>query len=536
MVRTGLFWVAAEVKAAHCVSAESKTRPRCAIYTRKSSEEGLEQEFNSLHAQREACEAYIKSQRHEGWTLVPTIYDDGGFSGATLERPAIKQLLTDVAAKLVHVVVVYKVDRLTRSLADFARIVETFDKHGASFVSVTQQFNTTSSMGRLTLNVLLSFAQFEREVTGERIRDKIGASKRKGLWMGGSVPLGYAPKDRTLVVVPEDADTVRRIFRRYLELGSVNRLTKELNAQGFTTKCRISKRGNERGGAAYFQGAIYHLLRNPIYVGEIRHKGSVYPGQHQAIIDRETWDQTQQCLRMGSRRLRGAPPTGSDSPLCGIIFDSAGHRMTPAHSKKSDGRRYRFYVSLAVAKGGSTEGVQIPRISAGVIELIVMEALRQYAGSPALSSVRRVIVGSTEVRIELKPDSSHVDPHAHPVVITVPIRLCRRGGETDIRPAGNAEGLRPTHPDRALLRGMIRAYQWRSKLESGQFKSLDALARAEKKSATYLSKLLPLAFLAPDLTEAILDGRQSDHLTLAKIRTTQVPFDWHLQRDVFALT
>src|SRR6202051_5040831 len=268
------------------------SRRRRAIYTRKSSEEGLEQEFNSLAAQREACEAYIRSQQHEGWLLARNRYDDGGFSGGNLERPAAQRLLTDIRAGRIDIVVVYKVDRLTRSLADFARLVELFDAQGVSFVSVTQQFNTTSSMGRLTLNVLLSFAQFEREVTGERIRDKIAASKQKGMWMGGLVPLGYEVHERRLIVNQSEAETVREIFRRYLELGGVRLLMEELNRRGIRSKIRVAKNGKTSGGNSFFRGALYVLLSNPIYIGEIRHKGNSYSGEHSAIVAREGCGQT----------------------------------------------------------------------------------------------------------------------------------------------------------------------------------------------------------------------------------------------------
>src|SRR5882762_4453228 len=270
-----------------------KSQPRrCAIYTRKSSEEGLEQDFNSLQAQREACEAFIKSQHGEGWRLVRAAYDDGGFSGGTMERPALQRLLADIRDRVIDVIVVYKVDRLTRSLADFAKMVELFDAHAVSFVAVTQQFNTTSSMGRLTLNVLLSFAQFEREVTGERIRDKLAASKQKGMWMGGLVPLGYDVIERLLVVNQTEAETVREIFRRYLELGSVRPLMEDLNRRGIRSKVRVAENGNQSGGNLFFRGALYELLSNPIYIGEIRHKGVCHPGLHESIVDRKLWDAT----------------------------------------------------------------------------------------------------------------------------------------------------------------------------------------------------------------------------------------------------
>src|ERR1700736_669492 len=293
------------------------SRKRCAIYTRKSSEEGLEQEFNSLQAQSEACEAYIRSQRHEGWVLARTRYDDGGFSGGNIERPALQRLLADIQGGRIDIIVVYKVDRLTRSLADFARLVEIFDAQGVSFVSVTQQFNTTSSMGRLTLNVLLSFAQFEREVTGERIRDKMAASKKKGMWMGGFVPLGYEVCDRRIVIDEGEAETVRYIFRRYQELGCVRLLKEDLDRRGVVSKRRTSKSGIASGGHSFSRGALYALLANPIYVGEIRHKNLCHPGQHEAILDRAIWDRTQQQLREHRVRSKSRGASVEKSPLTG---------------------------------------------------------------------------------------------------------------------------------------------------------------------------------------------------------------------------
>jgi site-specific DNA recombinase len=280
------------------------SRKRCAIYTRKSSEEGLGQEFNSLAAQREACEAYIRSQRHEGWILARTRYDDGGFSGGTTERPGLQALLADIRAGGIDIVVVYKVDRLTRSLADFARLIEIFDARGVSFVSVTQQFNTTSSMGRLTLNVLLSFAQFEREVTGERIRDKIAASKKRGMWMGGNVPLGYDASERTLVINPAEAETVRRIFALYREFGCVRRVKEEADRLGLRTKHRTTANGTEHGDKPFLRGHIYQLLSNPIYIGQIAHRGDVYPGQHPGLIDAKTWNGVRDQLAANARHHR----------------------------------------------------------------------------------------------------------------------------------------------------------------------------------------------------------------------------------------
>src|SRR5215212_2369153 len=322
---------------------------RCAVYTRKSSEEGLEQDFNSLHAQREACESFIRSQRGEGWRLIETAYDDGGLSGGTLERPALQRLFADIAQHRVDTVVVYKVDRLTRSLMDFAKIVELFDRHGVTFVAVTQQFNTTTSMGRLTLNILLSFAQFEREVIGERVRDKIAASKKKGMWMGGVAPLGYKVSDRKLVIHPEEAETVRLIFRTYLQLGSVRLLKQELERAGIRSKERARRNGTRTGGQAFSRGALYTLLSNPIYIGETAHKGARYPGQHEGVLDRTIWDEAQERLRSGAPK-RAAPAAPSDSPLIGKLFDAAGDRLTPTHTAKG-GRRYRYYVSRALVTG-----------------------------------------------------------------------------------------------------------------------------------------------------------------------------------------
>src|SRR5580704_12934907 len=336
---------------------------RCAIYTRKSSEEGLEQDFNSLHAQREACEAFIKSQASEGWRLVKTDYDDGGLSGGTMERPALQRLLADIGQGLIDVVVVYKVDRLTRykvdrltrSLADFAKMVEVFDARGVSFVAVTQQFNTTTSMGRLTLNVLLSFAQFEREVTGERIRDTIAASKQKGMWMGGLVPLGYDVHERRLVANQSEAETVREIFRRYGELGSVRLLMEDLNRRGIRSKVRVAKNGRKSGGNSFFRGALYQLLSNPIYVGEVRHKGIRHLGLHGPIVDRELWEKTQLLLRSHAVRPTLRATKSVASPLTGKLFDESGLSLTPSHAVKGE-RRYRYYVSRSLIKGTDSTG------------------------------------------------------------------------------------------------------------------------------------------------------------------------------------
>jgi DNA invertase Pin-like site-specific DNA recombinase len=351
---------------------------RCAIYTRKSSEEGLEQDFNSLHAQRESCDAYIKSQRHEGWTPLPALYDDGGYSGGSTERPALKRLLADVQSHLIDVVVVYKVDRLTRSLADFAKIVEIFDAAGVSFVSVTQQFNTTTSMGRLTLNVLLSFAQFEREVTGERIRDKIAASKQKGMWMGGWVPIGYDRKDRTLTINETEAVTVRTIFDLFLKLKNVQRVQTELVRLNLTTKPYATPRGRAVGGLSFTRGHLYKILSNPLYIGEIEHRGVRYPGQHPPLIDAATWDAVQAQLAANRHENRARTNAKSKSLLAGLLYDDAGNRLVSSHATKN-GKRYRYYVT-SEGTGRSVAAASTPRLRlpAAMIDELVLTTLQNF--------------------------------------------------------------------------------------------------------------------------------------------------------------
>src|SRR6202161_1628484 len=353
-------------------------RVRCAVYTRVSTEYGLDQEFNSLDAQHEASEAYVRSQAHDGWTLIRTRYDDGGYSGGSTERPALQRLLADIRDRRIDIIVVYKVDRLTRSLADFAKLVELFDAHGVSFVSVTQQFNTTTSMGRLTLNVLLSFAQFEREVTSERIRDKIAASKRKGLWVGGNLPLGYQMKDGKIAIVEEEGELVRSIFRRYLELGSVNELLRDLRERNIRTKTRLLSTGATRGGIPFGRGALYYLLSNHFYIGEVKYKNEILPGEQAAIIDRALFDTVRQkSLAQWSHRT--IVRNKSDHLLTGLLFDDAGHRMIPTHATKA-GIRYRYYVSTPVlhgeAKAASTGSVS--RVPAADVEDKVVESLAKH--------------------------------------------------------------------------------------------------------------------------------------------------------------
>ena len=338
-------------------------RQRCAIYTRKSSEEGLQQDFNSLDAQRDACEAYIRSQKQAGWVALPDMYDDGGISGGTMDRPALHRVLADIAAGRIDTVVVYKVDRLTRSLTDFAKIVDAFDANGVSFVSVTQQFNTTTSMGRLTLNMLLSFAQFEREVTGERIRDKIAASKQRGMWLGGQPPLGYDVQDRKLVINPAEAELVRHVFQRYAVLKSVALLAHELAEAGVRSKRRTNADGTTSGGKPIGRGALYNMLQSRLYRGEIVHRDRAYPGQHTAIVGPELWDAVQ--ATFDANRINRAAGSSTTAPalLAGLAFDAAGSRLTPTHANKQ-GRRYRYYVSSSLVRGSRTvapdEAVRVP--------------------------------------------------------------------------------------------------------------------------------------------------------------------------------
>jgi site-specific DNA recombinase len=361
--------------------ADSKTVIHCAIYTRKSSEEGLDQSFNSLEAQREACEAYIASQKHERWRGITTHYDDGGYSGGSMDRPALRQLLADIDAGKVDTVVVYKVDRLTRSLADFAKIIERFDAGQVSFVSVTQQFNTTSSMGRLTLNVLLSFAQFEREVTGERIRDKIAASKRKGMWMGGIVPVGYDVRDRKLFINAKEAAQVKNLFRLYLELGCVAKLKAQLDREGVKSKVRLSPSGMKSGGMSYSRGSLYCLLQNPIYLGKIPHRDATYAGEHDAIIPQELWDKVQDRLRTNNKVRRSGSNSKSPSLLVGLLYDEEGNRFTPSHAVKR-GKRYRYYVSQAAIHHRPTAKTGPTRIPAQELEGVICRRLQAHLSSP----------------------------------------------------------------------------------------------------------------------------------------------------------
>ena len=528
-----------------------KPTVRCAIYTRKSSEEGLEQSFNSLQAQREACEAYITSQKHEGWHAIGAHYDDGGFSGGSMERPALQKLLGDIATGKVNTVVVYKVDRLTRSLADFAKIIEAFDARGVSFVSVTQQFNTTTSMGRLTLNVLLSFAQFEREVTGERIRDKIAASKKKGMWMGGFTPLGYDIKDRQLVVNPEEAKTVREIFRQYLRLGRVSALKAYLDQKEVRSKLHPSATGVARGSKPYSRGALYHLLNNRIYLGEIVHRDNVYPGQHEAIVDRETWDKAAALLAKNNQGNRQRGKSGTGQLLTGILFDDAGNRYTPTHAVKN-GKRYRYYTSQAVIRGRRST-TAIARIPAQEIEQLVQSRILSLLSSASeitslltrgeirgaslcrgISSslklanglskappsevaqvcgrfLKRVVLLEQRVSIEInlnvliaalfgdnKRDTAEL--RSSPCA-TVECEYQARHWSNELRLVSSKDAAEePTH----AVKNIARARLWYERIVAGEIHNFSQLAKRYQFSAIYASRMFRQALLSPGAVEAAL--------------------------------
>ena len=550
-------------------------RIRCAIYTRKSTDEGLEQTFNSLDAQREACEAYIKSQQHEGWQAIATHYDDGNYSGGNMERPALKQIMADIEAGKVSVVVVYKVDRLTRSLADFAKIVEHFDKYKVSFVSVTQHFNTTSSMGRLTLNVLLSFAQFEREVTGERIRDKIAASKKKGMWMGGNVPLGYKVVDRKLLIEESEAITVRRVFREFLRLGSVLRLEEWLRANNIRTR-----RGNY-----FLRGPLYTMLRNPLYLGLIRHKTEIYPGEHAGIIDRVTWDEAQSLLDQNIHGQRRKERSTQPSLFTGIIFDAGENRYSPTHSNKN-GCRYRYYTSRAAIH--KTERPDSPaRIPAPGLEKAVTERILSFLNAPSeLLAVLKnnllddedappsgfyaaVVERAAKMVKSWKPRPAPDRCHFLKAVID---RIVVQAEHIEIRlrlavilqellgpdPAGQGVQaaakflsiasvtcpFKPMHSGRALrliiggdrlsndrsrqliLRAIARSRLWYQRIVDGEATCLNDIIRRDGIDASHAKKIFPLAFLSPSCTQSIL--RSNADLTL-KALLENIPMEWSRQ-------
>ena len=530
---------------------KGNTAHRCAVYTRKSTEEGLDQEFNSLDAQREACEAYVASQAGLGWKLIRTRYDDGGISGGTMDRPALRKLLDDIAADKVDVVVVYKIDRLTRSLMDFAKIVDAFDAKEVSFVSVTQQFNTTTSMGRLTLNVLLSFAQFEREVTAERIRDKIAASKKKGMWMGGQPPLGYDVRDRRLIVNEAEAKTVRRLFGLYLEARSVRQLKIMADDAGIVTKKRDLSGSPIRGGKPFSRGNLYQLLSNPIYVGKIAHKGQTYDGLHDPIVDGQTWDAAQNILQDNTITRRSPRNVGSPCILTGLVFDETGDRLTPSHAVKL-GVRYHYYVShrLMNARRADRTGWRLPaqelerpifaelaRRLSDEIELMTLlgrDGLSPHAvgtirtsgrhlarelqsesavnrGSALRSFIDRIEVHPDRISIGIKvqdlvnlfglPKVSAVETNGIVTTIDLPLRLKKRGVEARLLIGGDANPV--PKPDPVLVKLIASAYRWHDQLASGAATSITEIAARGNCDRNEISRHLPLAFLAPDIVEKI---------------------------------
>jgi DNA invertase Pin-like site-specific DNA recombinase len=505
---------------------------RCAIYTRVSTDQGLEQDFNSLDAQYEAAKAYIRSQASEGWSVIRQRYDDGGYSGGSTDRPALQRLLHDIKGGKIDVIVVYKVDRLTRSLADFAKLVELFDAHNVSFVSVTQQFNTTTSMGRLTLNVLLSFAQFEREVTAERIRDKIAASKRRGLWVGGMVPLGYDSRDRKITVNQEEAERVRTIFRRYLELGALGPLLKDLRARGIVTKVRRLSNGTDIGGIPFTRGPLAHLLRNRFYVSEILYKDHVYPGEQPAILDRDLFEKVQ--AKLTAQRMSVAE-TQSSSPalLAGRIFDDRGNRMTPTHVTKR-GMRYRYYISAALMNGRAERAGAIRRVPGAKIEQAVTKAVRAQLGSSAPTSdsefiatyVKRVDVIAGQLRIALVNTTelllvSWSKPSKPRRELIAP--MTKRSDDRPIRSETRA----------SLIRAIARGRFWLDELVKGDVRVED-IADRESCSVRHVTMTLSLAFLSPRLVTAAVEGRLPRGIGITRL--VDSPAEWSRQFEMLGLS
>lgn len=550
---------------------------RCAIYTRKSSEDGLEQDFNSLHAQREACEAYVKSQQHEGWQLIKTSYDDGGISGGTMQRPALQQLLADIEAKKVDIVVVYKVDRLTRALADFARMVELFDQHSVSFVSVTQQFNTTSSMGRLTLNVLLSFAQFEREVTGERIRDKVRASKAKGMWMGGKVPLGYDVKDRKLIINPKHAKLVRLIFEQYLEAGSVRVLLNYLNAQGIQRLPQpISRRKKPVDDVdhpptrpmPFTRGGLANMLANPVYIGKIRHRDVTHDGMQEGIIDQALWDAVQSLTKSNVLAPRWRKRVTYRCLLIGKLYDGEGQRLVPAHTIKK-GRRYSYYITDGLNRGPDPNGWRVP---AKMLEALVLERIKHMLKSVSAitAAAHHAGIESAHVRgliakcgeaaerlsaeelvavigsIELKTDvirmtmrletflPSDCDQPMEPLMLTqaLPVQIKRRGIE--MRLILNAPTSAVGRLDQDLISTIAKARVWFDDWLHGRISGYKEIVRREGISASYVGDVMKLAFLSPKIVDYIVRGQQPEDLIVSRLtKTDDMPLRWDDQESQY---
>jgi site-specific DNA recombinase len=502
---------------------------RCAIYTRKSTEHGLEQEFNSLDAQRDACEAYIKSQNSQGWRALPQHYDDPAYSGGNLQRPALKKLLADIETGKVDVVVVYKIDRLTRSLADFAKLVEAFDAKSISFVAVTQQFNTTTSMGRLTLNVLLSFAQFERELSSERVRDKIAASRRKGKWTGGTVPLGYESRDKKLVINKTEAETVRTIFRRYLELQSFGKLVADLDRRGIVTKRRNTKLAKYNGGISFTYGPLAYFLKNRVYLGEVHHGGKWFEGEHEGIVDRQTFENVQALLKSNAT-VRKTKRSESGALLQGKLFDDKGNLMSPSFSTKH-GVRYRFYVSSALLRGRKAQAGSVTRVSATAIEDVVIQALRseypesEFEETDLLLRLSNARLGKGEIVLAVQqPEKTAQNGEGHSPITN--IRIPWNPPERII--AVSQQALAHREIDQKVVQALIRAHCWAAALTNNDFSSIEQLAATVKLHPKVVRSELRLAFLAPHITGSILNG--DFNVGLPKLRTVSL-VSWQKQID-----
>lgn len=537
---------------------------RCAVYTRKSTEDGLEQEFNSLDAQREACEAYILSQRHEGWNLVPGRYDDGGFSGGNMERPGLKALLGHVDAGLVDVIVVYKVDRLTRSLADFAKIVERLDAKQASFVSVTQAFNTTTSMGRLTLNVLLSFAQFEREVTGERIRDKIAASKKRGLWMGGPVPLGYEVVERKLAPVPEEAERVRTIMRRYLEIRSVPALLEQLGADGVVTKVQRRVSGPHRGGIPFRRGSLFYLLKNPVYRGKIVHKGKAHDGEHEAIVDEDLWERVQMQLQEKAPPRKRPKNDRQNALLVGLLVDRHQRQIVPTYTTKGT-RRYAYYETRKdLARPADPPST---RFTQGLLDGHVLHhlgrllgddhGLRRLANIEQADLLRAMFEGAKLLAARLtRPSDAHAAIQSLVVLIkvesgsldltlkpaalglanqpcwrfSIPLPARKPFREAKLRIDGDKPG-KPVKDD--LIALLADAHSALELVQSNPELSLHQIGKREGRCRTHLARLLRLAWLSPRVVEAIVEGSQPRNINRQLLLAANLPIEWAEQEQLF---
>jgi len=551
----------------------AKKTVRCAIYTRKSTEEGLEQEFNSLDAQRDSCDAYVASQKSEGWNALRNHYDDGGYSGGTLDRPGLLQLLADIEAGQIDVVVVYKIDRLTRSLMDFAKLVEVFDRKAVTFVSVTQSFNTTTSMGRLTLNVLLSFAQFEREVTGERIRDKIAASKRKGMWMGGTPPLGYDVVDRKLVINAEEAKTVRWIFQRYRELGSVRALGEELEKMGIRSKSWTSMTGRRHAGVAFSRGSLYHLLKNQILVGRITYKSEHHPGEHEAIISPELFEAVQNQIAENRKHELGKKNASQNALLTGILFDQDGALMSPHYSVNPVGARYRYYISPEIPAVPSSKIHRVPAISLESVIIATLDRLKLITESATTSPDKtarelliRVALSHRSIVIHLNTTKAletwrsgdpalanfedtdvvrhHrsfllvgeiIDIDKERIRLVLPIRAKFRGGQASVvQPAGTKADI--SWPDTVLIDALKKAHLWKQMLLNGEVDSINELATRFDYDRRDAGRLFTLISLGPAATREILEGRQPSDLRLQHLLDHFVPLSWQEQSVLSKIT